>query len=263
MTGGRFRPTWRLTLFTAVFVPILCSLSVWQWQRADQKAEIETRQLEQAALAPVPIRPDAQPLPADMARVLIRGQIRTDRIVLRDNRTHEGRVGYQVYAPVVPADPDARHEVLVDFGWVQAPPERDQLPHPVLPAGPVRIVGTLDTSLEEGVTFGPVSEGDRWPRRVQRIDLDSLGKALDTELYAGVLIADEDMPGAQTYNWTAVRMTSARHRAYSVQWFGLASVLLLGWLIASLRQPSLRQPALRRPIDAQDDAARGADDDAA
>ncbi|HSG88453.1 MAG TPA: SURF1 family protein [Pseudomonadales bacterium] len=332
MSGNRFAPSLRLTLFAAVFVPILCALGTWQWLRADAKLDVETRLVTRAALPPVRLDAAAPAAPENLARASVRGRILGDRIVLRDNRTHDGRAGYEVFAVIVPegtiakvpegtiakvpegtivegpdgtirtvpdgtsekepegtntavpdgtsrTDPDGRLEgtpavrlggaaeaprelsqdgavenarggtieggadrtrapapaVLVNFGWVLAAAERSRLPRPELPTGTVTIVGTLDLERDQGVAFGPISEGDDWPRRVQQIDLGALAAALDLRLYPAVLVADPGMPGVQTFTWRAVRMSSDTHRAYAVQWFGLALVLLVGWIVASLR----------------------------
>jgi surfeit locus 1 family protein len=255
MTAKSFTPSLRLTLFAAIFLPVLCALGTWQWQRADAKVEIETRLVTQAALPPRRID-TASPAPLEhLARASVRGRVLGDRLVLRDNRTHEGRVGYEVFAAVAPErlaeDPQeeradepqverARERasaVLVNFGWIEAPAERSHLPRPTLPAVVVTLVGTLDLQRGQGVAFGPISEGEAWPRRVQQIDLAALGEALDLRLYPAVLVADPGMPGVQTYSWQAAQMSSATHRGYAVQWFGLALVLLVGWVVASLRTP--------------------------
>lgn len=238
MDGIRFRPPLRLTLFAALFVPILCVLGVWQWQRAEDKLAIESRLAARAALAPVTLDPARTDTPPDLARVRVRGRLLLERMLLRDNRTWEGRAGYQLHVPLVldGAGPDDA-AVLVDLGWIAAPAQRTTLPEPELPDGTITLVGTLDRNRQQGVVFGPAMEEEGWPRRVQQIDADAIAALLGRPLYPAIVVADAPMPGVQTFSWNPVRMTSGTHRGYAVQWFGLALVLVTGWLIASLRRP--------------------------
>lgn len=233
----RFAPSLRLSLFALLFLPILCALGVWQWQRAEEKLVVESHLADRAALAPVDLDTARLDMPPDLSRVRLRGRLVVDRMLLRDNRTFEGRAGYQLHAVLVPdgSGPDDA-AVLVDLGWVLAPAKRSVLPEPALPGGIVTLVGTLDRNRQQGVVFGAPVEEDGWPRRVQQIDPPALEALLGRPLYPAIVVADAPMPGVQTYSWNPVRMTSATHRGYAVQWFGLALVLAVGWVVASLRR---------------------------
>ena len=236
--GIRFAPSLRLTLFAVLFVPTLCALGVWQWQRAEEKLLVESRLATQAALAPAALDLSRVETPGDLARVRVRGRLIVDRMLLRDNRTFEGRAGYQLHVPLVPDGAGAEDAaVLIDLGWIAAPATRSELPRPELPDGTITLVGTLDRNRQQGVVFGsPATEGG-WPRRVQQIDPAAIEALLDRPLYPAIVVADAPMPGVQTFSWNPVRMTSGTHRGYAIQWFGLALVLAAGWLIASLRRP--------------------------
>jgi cytochrome oxidase assembly protein ShyY1 len=235
----RFAPGLRLTLFAALFLPILIGLGAWQWQRAEEKKELEATIEARLDRPPRPLDLASDSTPPDLARVRIEGRILADRQVLRDNRTHEGRVGYEVHAPVVPVlttPGEPPPAVLVNFGWVEAPPTRDELPQVQLPTTPVILTGIVDAAGEQGPTFGEVAETGRWPLRVQQIELDRLREPLGVRLRDATVVADATSPGAQVYNWEPVRMGSGTHRGYAFQWWGLALVLAAGWLFASLER---------------------------
>ena len=232
----RFAPNWKLTIFALIFLPLLLALGTWQLRRADEKRAVEA-ELRAGATADVQVlRADAEDAPPHLARVRVRGRLDTERLVFLDNRTHAGRVGYEIFARLEDAASDGAF--LVGLGWLPAPPRRERLPEPRLPAAPVTIHGRLLKERSETPVFGPVSEGDAWPRRVQRIDPERLEAAFGARLYDWPVIAEAGEPGVQTHVFRALRMTPARHTAYATQWFGLAAVLLLGWIIASVR----RQP---------------------
>lgn len=236
----RFAPPLRLTLFALLFVPILIALGIWQWQRADEKLQLESRLAVQAALPPMELDPERLDAPADLARVRLRGRLLQDRVLLRDNRTYKGRAGYQVHAALVPdGSGPGDAAVLVDLGWVPAPAQRSTLPQPMLPDGIITLVGTLDRNRQQGVVFDGAAE-QGWPRRVQQIDTVAIAASLGRPLYPAIVVADARMPGVQTWSWNPVRMTSGTHRGYAVQWFGLALVLATGWLIVALRRSRSR-----------------------
>ena len=51
----RFRPGWKMTLFTALLLPLVLSLGIWQLGRAEEKREFESAYLDRiGALAVVP-----------------------------------------------------------------------------------------------------------------------------------------------------------------------------------------------------------------
>lgn len=235
----RFAPGLRLSLFAALFLPLLLGLGTWQWQRAEEKAVLEATLEARLARPPRTLDLEVDTAPPDLTRVRIEGRILADRQILRDNRTHQGRVGYDVHAPVVPVlttPGEPPPAVLVNFGWVEAPATRDELPEVELPTTPVILTGIVDAGGEQGPTFGEVAETGRWPLRVQRIEMDSLQEALGVRLQSALVVADATSPGAQTYSWEPVRMGSGTHRGYAIQWWGLALVLAAGWLFASLER---------------------------
>ena len=229
------RPSPRLTAFVLVFLPIVLGLGVWQLRRAEEKTALEARSAARAAQPPRPIDELPRPVPAelDLLRVQVEGTVLRERVLLLDNRTWQGRPGYELWAPVVHAPGRA---VLVNFGWVAAPRTRSELPEPALPPGRVRFTGRLLLGEDGPPVFGDAEETG-WPRRVQRVDPVAQDRLFPSVALAPFrIVADPDAPGVATWTWAPVRMSSDRHRAYAAQWFGLAGVLVLGWLAASLRR---------------------------
>lgn len=229
------RPSRRLTAFVLLFLPIVLGLGVWQLRRAEEKATLEARAAERAARPPRPIGELPEPVPAelDLLRVQVEGTVLRERVLLLDNRTWQGRPGYEVWAPVLHAPGRA---VLVSFGWVAAPPTRAELPEPALPPGRIRLTGRLLLADEGPPVFGEAEETG-WPRRVQRVDPVAQDRLFPSvSLAPWRVVADPDAPGVATWTWAPVRMPADRHRAYAAQWFGLGCVLVLGWLAASFRR---------------------------
>lgn len=234
----RFLPGKKLTLFAAVFLPLLLGLGTWQWLRAGAKADLEANLAYRSSLPPVPMRLGSlQPL-EDFSRVRVSGRILARNLLLLDNRTRQGRAGYEVLAAVV-SDAGGQAPVqsagmLVNFGWVAGTGRRSSVPMPELPVHPVVLHGTMVSVPNQAVTA--LAENAQWPLRIQRINMQQLAQRLDLRLHPQVMVLDAFEPGAQLYNWHPVTLSSATHLGYCLTWFGLALVLLTGWLVASFRQ---------------------------
>ena len=88
---------WMLLAMALLLWPVLVSLGFWQLDRAEQKSELleswEVRAQQTQSLAS-----------SDLVRfssVESQGEFDRERWLLLDNRTREGKVGYEVVAPVL------------------------------------------------------------------------------------------------------------------------------------------------------------------
>ena len=227
------RPTFnRLQLvFGLIFLPVFVSLGFWQLDRADLK---ELRQKEyDAAPRQLSDASEAERLLAGRLLQPIKSVIsKTDaRYFLLDNRTLEGRAGYEVMLPVQVG----QGWMLANLGWVQANPDRRILPDLDLGQDErFEIEGVL--SLPENLIqlTETMPEGTDWPLRIQSIDLQLFGKMLElpvepilVKVYSQI---DENIfPHKAALN----SMPPERHIGYAVQWFGLAIAMFI-WLVVSM-----------------------------
>src|SRR5258708_8140417 len=115
--GYSFRPrAWALAL-AALACALFILLGNWQARRADEK----------------------RALGAQSQSVSVTGTFVPSYSVMLDNKLRGGKPGYEVLTPLRLAGSDLH--VLVNRGWVQAPPTRDVLPEVRTPPGEVRIEG--------------------------------------------------------------------------------------------------------------------------
>jgi cytochrome oxidase assembly protein ShyY1 len=213
-----FRPGRAATLATAVLLPLLLALGVWQLQRADRKEALLQQWSAQAALPALQVGPNDLPFlrggGATGRRLVVHGQWDGHRQILLDNQVLHGEAGYRLYTPLRIAE---RHAVLVDRGWLAGGPHRELAPAVPPAFGEVALTGvaapppaagplarqTIDASLGSGLL------------RVQRLDSAELSQRLDFDLEPWTLRTDAALP----------QLTPERHRAYALQWFLLAAVL--------------------------------------
>lgn len=238
-SGSRlhFAPSWRLSLFVAVFLPVVLFLAAWQWQRAAEAAQFEAHLAEMAAAPPQALaEAEARGSALDLQPVALTGRFLSGPRIWLDNRTWRGRAGYELLVPF--ADADMEQAVLVNLGWIAGGSDRSVLPEVTLPTSLVVLSGQVAPLRPPPAVFGPVMEELAGDWRVQRIDIAELAAAMERPLYPRVVVADPTAAGVQTWNFRPARLTAARHRGYAMQWLGLGMVLVVGWCVASFR----RQP---------------------
>ncbi|MET0378176.1 MAG: SURF1 family protein, partial [Spongiibacteraceae bacterium] len=84
----------------------------------------------------------------------------------------------------------------------------------------------------------------QWPRVIQQVDVDAMQTQLGVAAYPFSLRLDTDSTAALVADWPVVTSSPERHTAYAAQWFAMAAVLLLLWL---LRSSNLQELIRRKP----------------
>ncbi|MBU0913296.1 MAG: SURF1 family protein [Gammaproteobacteria bacterium] len=220
---------WLLAVFTLAAFALLIKLSYWQWQRAEQK-QTQLDQLHTAEQqGPVQWR-DLASIPADQQDgLMLQGKAvwLKPAVWLLDNQLIQGKAGYDVVIPVLVSNQGPA--VLVNLGWVQAPPSRDVLPELSIPES-FELMALLRTELK-GFRLGQnLEDTGLWPQRMQQVEPAELSQVLGQELYAGLLYQQQS---PYLYHYKAVVMPPEKHRAYALQWLLLAvAVVVIGWFMS-------------------------------
>ncbi len=230
------------SLLSLLLFTVFLSLCSWQLGRAQEKrdlfAQFETGASEKALHA-IPTKtaefrsddsganePGANGLGARYRTVRLSGRYDSTRQILIDQMTHRGRIGYQVLTPFVPSDGSPM--VMVNRGWIPAPPKRDQFPLISVSVTDRVLSGRLDTLRRPGLRLNKELPADApWPRRMVFPDMLTLGTALQTELAAYVVLLSADQPDGYAREWKPRVMGPGKHIGYAVQWFSLAAAVLI------------------------------------
>ncbi len=223
----RFSPGLWPSLATLAILPVLLWLGNWQLERADWKQSLVDTHAERARQPAVPLESLGPDFSADQYQTVeVSGRYDLEHQLLLDNRTHQGRAGYHVLTPFRTAG-DAR--VLVNRGWVVANPDRSVLPELPGPDGAVRVRASVKLPPEKIFRLDEVEEATRgWPRVIQQIEPGKLQQYLGHELLPIILLLDRDAAHGFVRDWKPVYGTTPeKHRAYAMQWFTLAAVLVL------------------------------------
>jgi surfeit locus 1 family protein len=237
-----FSPSLWPTVATLLLLPLMIGLGVWQLERAAWKQEIVDTHADRGRVSPVSLQslPDYRDAEA-YRRVFARGYYDMDHQLLLDNRTHEGHAGYHVLTPLRLAESDKT--VLVNRGWVPVGNSRAILPDIPGTTGEVLVDATIKLPPSKLFRLGSMDEvHEGWPQVVQQMEMNELEERLGYPLEPLILLLENDDEFGFVRDWKPVYgVTPDKHRAYAVQWFTLAAVLLMIYIgVNSKRIP--REP---------------------
>ncbi|MFZ9348261.1 MAG: SURF1 family protein, partial [Arenimonas sp.] len=151
-------------------------------------------------------------------------------LLLLDNQRRGDQVGVSVFQA---ADSDDGRTFLVDLGWLQVNGNR-QLPKPATLSGRMVLEGLLLPPPSPGFALGPAySVQPDGTLLLMRVDREALSKALNRPLSARILRVDpaQRIGFVRDLSVQANTLPPEKHRAYALQWFGLAAafaVLCIG-----------------------------------
>lgn len=241
--GPLHRRRWLVLLFTLGASALLCKLALWQWQRAVEK-EAWLQQVSAAQqAAPLTLGRIDWREPERLDGAVLSGQViwQQPYVWLLDNQAVEGEIGYDVIIPVRADDgttltgtaSSKRPLLLVNLGWIPAPASRDQLPVSVIP--PVLALDGLLRIKPGGLLLGQNIESGPYPNRIQAVRVASLSEQTGLPLVDAVFY---QKTSSFRYHYQHNVMPPEKHRAYALQWLGLATVMLVGGLVLTRRVSS-------------------------
>ncbi|MFC4933491.1 SURF1 family protein [Massilia sp. GCM10023247] len=231
---------------TVLLVALGISLGNWQMRRAEEKLAIAARMAERGSAAPVvlgsagvhaPNRVDSgvHPTEIEYRRVRVTGQWVAGWPVFLDNRPYQGQAGFYLVMPFKIAGSDAY--VLVLRGWLPRDPrEYTRLPQFATPPGTVTIDGMATASAGNIMQLGTpaaVKPG----AIVQNLGLAEAAQATGLPLQpyfvqqAGPAPKDEGL----VRDWPAPTSGVDKHHGYAFQWYALAAMAVLFFVITGFR----------------------------
>lgn len=230
-----------LVVTLAAFV-VMCKLGFWQLDRAEQKRQQIALFSQQGEITGEDLlqRTAITVIELNGRKVKLHGKIVTDNIWLLDNKTYNGKVGYNVITTLQlqgkkqQSQTPLAKQVLVNWGWVQASKYRSELPIITLPEN-IELTGIVRTTDFKQFSLQQEQNESGWPKRVQSIS--SIIANLDTQDVLPVVVyADthENIKYPQIYK--PVVMSPEKHEAYAVQWFLLALSSLVVFMFASFHK---------------------------
>lgn len=218
---------------------LLCGLGLWQLGRAEQKQAFLDRQQAATSAEALSLNGQVQILDKEAMRyrsVKLKGHYDTTHQIFVDNQMLDGKPGYLVLTPFL-AD-GGEPGILVNRGWVALGATREVLPDIAVHAVVQELQGRINNFPEPGLKLkGAEIPGEVWPVRVQVIDSKLLAERMGYPLVDYQIELDAAQPEGYQRQWKiAVAIPPEKHRAYAVQWFGLALTLTALFIWTSSRK---------------------------
>ncbi len=221
------RKNWKLITLGLIFVGIFVSLGIWQLSRAEQKESLLNSLAARTKHAPYSAEELNNPRDWRFYRAELKGNFDNQHTFLLDNKTYQGKIGYEVYTLFIAKD--LAQPILIDRGFIPITSSRAILPTIIPITETVVITGMLNLP-PTYVAMGKITDSAKisWPLRVEYIQLNQITNLLNTSaLFPYVLMIDPKSPHAFAIDWQIFPMSPERHRGYAVQWFALALTLLI------------------------------------
>ena len=231
IAGRVFKPGLVPSIAAAAFIALTIALGGWQTRRAEEKLELG-RRIEEAARGPVLQVPSARVDAANFERrrVAARGTFVARDTFFLDNRVMHGVAGYHVVTPLKP-ESGGMH-VLVNRGWTAAG-DRSRLPAVPAPEGLQTIEGVAVVPGTRFLELAP--EADSGSLR-QNLVLAREEQRLGLNLQPFVIEQTSDARDGLVRAWERPDAGVERHRSYALQWYSLAALAAILYVVLGFRR---------------------------
>ena len=232
-------PKWiAATLIVLVLAAVFLRLGFWQLSRLDERREANSVGQQRfdeppADLDHVLSQTDADIEEFEYQRVFTAGTFDVESEVLVRSQVYRGTAGFHVITPLVKRDGSA---VLINRGWI--PLTMDTVP--VSEAPPVPAEGRVEGWIHLTQTrprLGPQDSVDGELVIMSRVDVDRIQQQVEYRLEPVYLVMENQFENDLPVPVAAPSFDDeGPHLAYSIQWFGFAAVLLIGYFFFVRRQ---------------------------
>lgn len=243
MLSRRF--SW-VTLLVVALMVLCARLSVWQFDRLEQRRGANAALLESVNAAPLDLNNPADIMAAagtmENRTVIASGQFDSERQMMLKLQTVDGRPGVNLITPLQLDGTD--RIVLVDRGWIPDAAVENGEWGSFVPQSPTTVSGYLtpsDTPVRETV----VTQGPTGPlREIYRVDLavldDEFGDAL-LPFYIREAPVDGALNEQPLRREREVDLTEGPHLGYAIQWIIFALGLGVAYIVFIYRQAAFSE----------------------
>ena len=234
LAGRRFRPRPWAVVATLAAVGLCVALGNWQLQRAAYKQAVEDRYERRLAADYGDYVAGDETDDLQFSKLVFYGRYETAHNFLLDNQVYRGRAGYQVLTPLQLAGSD--RILLVNRGWAEWGPRRESAPPIPAPVPTDDVRGIVFYPSEPALDLGGVTLSGEWPQLISHIDIDSLQAQYSARLLPFVLWLAPEQPGQLVRDWDPVWLPPEKSRAYAVQWFSFAAIVVVMFVVLNLKK---------------------------
>jgi cytochrome oxidase assembly protein ShyY1 len=230
-----FRFRWIPFVAATLLVLLGIALGQWQTRRAVEKETNEAKLLVREA-APLLVLDGRAGAIDDIEyrRVTVQGGFVRDWAVYLDNRPYQGVAGFYVLMPFKIAGSDTH--ILVQRGWTpRNPVDRARLQALSTPLGRIEVQGLIRRHPGKLLQLGHPA-ALRPNAIVQNLDLAEFAQASKLALQPFLLEQLSDTHDSLVRDWPRPSSGADRNRGYAFQWYGLAAMAALFFIVTGFRR---------------------------
>ncbi len=227
----------RLIPFIASLLLISLGIALAQWQthRAEEKEMLAAQMAERQHLPALTL--NAQTAPGQLQafrKVQVNGQFMREWPLYLDNRPLQGKAGLYVLMPFKLAN--SSKYVLIARGWhPRDAHDRMHVPDIPVPGGQVVLEGILRDRLDRVMQLGQ-AEAVKPGSLLQNIDVEALAKQTRWDIYPFVLEQTTLENDGLVREWPLPSAGADKHRGYAFQWYALALMAFLFFVVTGFRR---------------------------
>lgn len=224
-------------------LPLIATISVcvlgvllgnWQTRRAQEKEEIadqiKIQSKQPAQLLTSTDLSKAKPY----QRIRLRGKFLQQWPLYLDNRSMNAKVGMYAVMPFQVSG--SASAVLVERGWFQRDSkERTKIPSLIAPEGEFEIEGTVRAHIDRSMQLG-ANEILAPGVIVQNLSVPAVAEVLKVQMPDWVLEQTSEQGVGLQRDWPLPSNGADKHRAYAFQWYGLAAMAALFFVVTGIRR---------------------------
>ncbi|MDQ2994969.1 MAG: SURF1 family protein [Pseudomonadota bacterium] len=231
LTNTVFKPGLLQTLATMVLLPILLSLGMWQWHRADSKVAQQKAYAEQTDSHPLSLNEVlTDPVGHRFYPISVSGHYIASEQFLLDNQFYQHQLGYHVLTPFVT---DEGRTLLINRGWIA----RSAAGKIALDDSHQRVIGRVSTPPTKTFLLGEnIHPSAAWPKTIQALKLRDLSHAMEKPLEPVIILLSPLAKHGFVRDWQPQGISPEKHRGYAVQWFAFAALLMILFVVLNLKK---------------------------
>lgn len=231
-----FTPTLVPTLAAIVMISLTLFMAKWQLNRADEKRTLQSH-YDLMQKDPAVTLPKGKLDSEDLLyrKVEIAGRFDFRRQIYIDNKLYRSKPGYHVITPL--RDRASGAYILVNRGWLAA--GRSRAIQPAAPSleGETRIVGIVVNPHSRYLELSSSTiQGRVW----ENLDFDRYASDLPYALQPVLVLQSNDTGDGLVRAWERPDAGATMHMGYAVQWFAIASAILIIYVVLNVKRRSDR-----------------------
>lgn len=227
----QFRPTLVPTLAMIVMIALTLFLANWQLNRADQKRALQARYdlMQKDPAVTLPSKQTDSPSLL-YQKVSLQGRFDFSHQIYIDNKLYQGRAGYYVITPF--HDDNSGSYVLVNRGWLAAG-NRAIAPQAEQVLGQVTVEGIVTNPYSRFLELSTATiQGRIW----ENLHFKRYASTLPYAVQAVLIQQLNDTRDGLVRVWDRPDAGAAMHMGYAVQWFAIATAILIIYLVLNVKR---------------------------